>query len=157
VQVQIRPFRLADLGSVRQLIDDTIRASYSAVYPPRAIQHFLAYHSASRILDRHGAGDVLVVAQEGVLVATGSVVADEIVGVFVSPDCQRSGVGAYVMDELEAVAQAGGFASTRLSASLPSVGFYERRGYRMLEARSIDVGEGQRLDYWVAQKDLAGT
>jgi hypothetical protein len=46
--------------------------------------------------------------------------------------------------------------SVELDVSLPSRGFYERRGYRMLEDRSIDVGEGETLDYWRAAKRLAG-
>ncbi|MGB4441754.1 MAG: hypothetical protein WBJ62_05965 [Coriobacteriia bacterium] len=44
--------------------------------------------------------------------------------------------------------------AAELSVSLPSRGFYERRGYRILEACSIDVDEGERLDYWAAEKQL---
>ena len=44
--------------------------------------------------------------------------------------------------------------TAELSVSLPSRGFYERRGYRILAARFIDVGEGEQLDYWAAEKVL---
>jgi hypothetical protein len=43
-----------------------------------------------------------------------------------------------------------------LSVSLPSRRFYENLGYELVEACSIDVGEGQRLDFWKARKMLAG-
>ncbi len=33
---------------------------------------------------------------------------------------------------------------------------YEHRGYRVVEDCSIEVGEGERLDYWEAVRDLAG-
>jgi hypothetical protein len=42
-----------------------------------------------------------------------------------------------------------------LSVSLPSRRFYEALGYEIVEERSIDVGEGQRLDFWQAHKALA--
>jgi hypothetical protein len=41
-----------------------------------------------------------------------------------------------------------------LSVSLPSRRFYERLGYEVVEEKSIDVGEGQRLDFWKAVKRL---
>ena len=154
--VQLRQFEPADLAAVRELIEDTIEASYSGVYSPRAIEHFRQHHSAARILERCASGRVLVAQREDRLVATGSVVGDEIAGVFVSFDCQHAGIGASVMDELEAIAQAAGRVTVQLSASLPSVGFYEHRGYSMLEARSVDVGAGERLDYWLARKCLRG-
>jgi len=87
-------------------------------------------------------------------VATGSLRADEVSGVFVAPERQGEGLGGLVMDALEEAALRAGQCSTRLSVSLPSRRFYERRGYRILEARSIDVGGGERLDYWEAVKEL---
>jgi GNAT superfamily N-acetyltransferase len=89
------------------------------------------------------------------LVATGALVGDEITGVFVARDQQGRGLGRLLMDELEAAARARGKTSTRLNVSLPSKGFYEGRGYRISERLSGDMGEGQYLDYWEADKRLA--
>ena len=58
------------------------------------------------------------------------------------------------MDALEGAARAAGQLSIQLDVSLPSEGFYRRRGYRLLESRWIDVGDGERLDYWTAEKSL---
>jgi hypothetical protein len=52
-------------------------------------------------------------------------------------------------------AAAGWGAEAESSVSLPPRGFYERRGYRIGEARLIDGGGGQRLDRWQARKRLA--
>ena len=41
-----------------------------------------------------------------------------------------------------------------LSVSLPSKRFYESLGFEIIEDRTIDVGEGQRLGYWEAKKTL---
>ncbi len=74
--------------------------------------------------------------------------------IFVRPDLQRRGHGKAVMRELERRARARGFTQVELSVSLPSREFYESLGYEMLEECSIDVGDGQRLDFWKAGKTL---
>jgi len=152
--MSIRSFDAADLAPVLQLIHRTIDVCYSGVYPPRAVRFFKEFHSPDSILDRHAAGEVLVVEDNGELIATGSVVGSEITGVFVDPRLQRLGIGRRLMDDLEGIARAGGHASAEISVSLPSRRFYESRGYLVNASRSIDVGEGESLDYWAAEKAL---
>jgi GNAT superfamily N-acetyltransferase len=107
-------------------------------------------------MERQAAGRILVVENDGEAVGTGTIVGDEITGVFVHPRLQMRGIGGQVMDGLEDMAREGGYASVRLAVSLPSRAFYENRGYELLESRSIDVGEGERLDYWDAEKPVNG-
>jgi GNAT superfamily N-acetyltransferase len=153
---ETRGFRGDDLVPLRALIHRTIDACYSGVYPPRAVEFFKAYHSEEKIRERSREGEILAVEREGDPVATGAVVGGEISGLFVRPDFQGCGIGAALMRELEEKAKAGGHDAAELSVSLPSRGFYGRLGYRITDARSIDVGEGQRLDYWQAEKHLDG-
>jgi ribosomal protein S18 acetylase RimI-like enzyme len=149
-----RPFRDADLESVRALIHRTIDACYTGIYPPRAVEFFKEYHSGAKILERSRRGDLLVAEREGKLIGTGSIEGGEISGVFVDPAFQRGGIGARLVRALEGRAVEQGRAEVELSVSLPSRGFYERLGYRVVEKRSIDVGGGERLDYWQARKRL---
>jgi hypothetical protein len=58
------------------------------------------------------------------------------------------------MRELEDRPKARGCTDSELSVSLRSRGFYESLGYQMVEEGSIDVGEGQHLDFWKARKSL---
>jgi putative acetyltransferase len=149
-----RRFEAQDLEPLQRLVHLTIDSSYAGLYPPRAVAYFRELYSLQQILDRQAAGEIVVVECDGALVATGAIVAAEISGVFVHPQLQRRGIGAQVMDVLERHAQAAGHESVHLAVSLPSRRFYESRGYRMLEPCSIDVGEGERLDYWKAEKSL---
>jgi putative acetyltransferase len=151
---QIREFQEMDLAAVRRLIHETIDACYAGVYPPRAVQFFKEFHSEEKIMARHREGQVLVVEQEGRLVATGTIVRKEIFGVFVHPDFQGRGHGTGLMRELENRAKASGCAQSELSVSLPSKGFYDGLGYKIQEECSIDVGEGQQLRFWKASKPL---
>jgi len=141
---------------VRSLIHRTIDTCYPAAYPPRAVAFFKTFHSAEAIQERATAGHVVVVAEDDHIVATGAAVDGEITGVFVVPERQGEGLGSLVMDELEATSFLAGHRAVRLSVSLPSRGFYEGRGYHIIEDCSIDVGEGQLLEYWEAEKPLAG-
>ena len=152
--ISIRRFRDSDLDQLARLINETIGISYAGVYPPRAVQFLKDYHSEKKIADRSTIGTTLVVEENGVLVATGSLVGDEILGVFVHPRLQKGGRGKALMKALENEGRASGLRGIGLNISLPSKSFYESLGYRVVEEISIDVGEGQRLDFWKAVKQL---
>jgi predicted N-acetyltransferase YhbS len=152
--VKLRRSDSADVASIQRLIHAAIEASYIGVYPPLAVRHFKEFHSAVRIRERQAARAVLVAEQDGQIVATGAIVGADISGVFVDSQFQGHGIGGRVMDRLEGDAALAGRDCVRLDVSLPSRGFYESRGYRLLESCSIDVGEGERLDYWTAEKWL---
>ncbi len=97
----VRELRESDVAQVRRLIHHTIDVCYSGVYPPRAVRFFKEFHSDAKILERHQAGEILVVEQEGNVVATGAIADGEIFGVFVHPEFQHHGLGRALMDELE--------------------------------------------------------
>ena len=151
---RIREFEKSDAVHVRRLIHHTIDVCYSSVYPTRAVQFFKEFHSDTKILERHQEGDILVVEQDGNVIATGTIVDGDIFGVFVHPDFQKHGHGSALMRELETRAKLKGCTEAVLSVSLPSRGFYEGLGYVTFEDRSIDVGDGEHLKFWDARKPL---
>lgn len=153
---ELRAFRPDDAECVTRLIHRTIDACYTGVYPPRAVAFFKDYHALERVVERHAAGLVTVACHGDEIVATGSLVGSEISGVFVDPALQGRRVGALVMGALESAAREAGLPAVELSVSLPSRGFYEGRGYHILGAHTIDVGEGEQLEYWAAEKRLGG-
>ena len=153
-KARIRKLRIAELVPLQRLIYQTIDVCYSGVYPPRAVRFFKEFHSEEAIRGRHRTGEILVVEQDGDLVATGTIVGNDIFGVFVSPGLQRQGIGKALMAELENRAKARGCSELELSVSLPSKRFYESLGYEMIQKCSIDLGEGQQLVYWKAKNPL---
>ena len=151
---KIRRFRVSEVGAVRELIHHTIDVSYSAVYPPRAVQFFKDYHSEAKIIERYNKGEIFIVETDGKLIGTGSIVGFDIFGVFVHPEFQHHGHGKALMKELEEKAITNGISEVELNVSLPSRKFYENLGYEIIEERAKDVGKGQRLHYWEAKKTL---
>lgn len=150
--VDLRFARESDLEPLFLLIRDTIEFSYRGVYPDSAVEFFKRYHSGERIYERIQNGVVLVLEKQGRLVATGSLVGNEILGVFVAGDHQGRGFGKKIMFVLESHAKLRGLRSVTLSVSLPSEGFYRKLGYEILKPRSIEMPDGERLDYWEAWK-----
>jgi GNAT superfamily N-acetyltransferase len=149
-----REMRHDEIGQVGSLIRSTIQTCYSGVYPRRAVDFFLKYHSDEAIEERAQRGVILVTELFGELAATGSLVENAIAGVFVKRVLQGKGFGRAIMDELERRAALAGFREATLSVSLPSRPFYEKRGYVLISSR-IDVGQGQELIYWKGQKDIS--
>jgi GNAT superfamily N-acetyltransferase len=150
----LRLFLPSDLDSLKNLILSTITTCYAGVYPPRVIQYFKQYHSDEQILQRAKEGCTIVIERDGKAIATGSIVGGHVCAVFVVPEIQRQGLGRRIMEHLEDKARSAGFKEVNLHVSLPSKRFYERLGYRLSEDAYLDVGEGQRLDYWEAKKPL---
>jgi ribosomal protein S18 acetylase RimI-like enzyme len=153
-RISIREFEKSDTDAVRRLIHNTIDISYSPVYPPGAVKFFKVFHSSERIADRSQNGKTLVIEADGNIVGTGSLSGGEISGVFIDPAFQRSGYGRILMLELEKMARANNRPSVSLAVSLPSRRFYEKLGYEITERCSIEVGNGEHLDYWEAVKNL---
>ena len=139
------------------MIYRTIDVSYSPVYPPRAVQFFKNFHSEEKIIDRHHKGEIFILEQNEQVIGTGSLVGVDILGVFIHPGFQHQGHGRALMQEVEKKAIANGINEVALSVSVPSKKFYENLGYEIIGERTIDVGEGQRLDYWEAKKTLIKT
>lgn len=148
----LRRARESDLEALLLLIHDTIDVSYRGVYPESAIEFFKNHHRRERILERLRGGVVLVFERTNRLIATGALVGNEILGVFVSPDHQRRGFGRRIMLVLESHAKGLGLRSVTLSVSLPAERFYRAIGYELLKPRHIKMPDGERLDYWEAWK-----
>jgi ribosomal protein S18 acetylase RimI-like enzyme len=151
---QIREFRESEVAAVGGLIHHTIDACYARVYSPGAVQFFKDFHSEAAVLERSRQGTTLVVERDGTVIATGTVVGCNILGVFVHPTFQHRGHGKALMRQLESKAKDRGCSEILLSVSLPSRRFYEGLGYQVLEESRIDLGGGEHLDFWSARKAL---
>jgi GNAT superfamily N-acetyltransferase len=67
---------------------------------------------------------------------------------FVHPDFARQGIGSRLLERCEAAAQAEGFSSAELVATLPGERLYRRFGYEVMERREYELGEGNiRIEF----------
>ena len=126
------------------------------MYPPRAVLFFKDFHSKAKIIERHQQENILVVDKDSKIIATGAIIGDNILGLFVNPELQYQGHGKCLMQALEKRAVINGINEVMLSVSIPSRKFYESLEYEIIEDCTIDVGENQILNYWKAKKTLIG-
>lgn len=152
--MEYRKAEQADILSVLELIQNTIRTVYPRYYLPGIVEYFLEWHSLERLSAAVEAGQVEVLLDgSGRIIGTGSREGDYIGRVFVLPECQGRGHGSRILARLEeAVARE--HAAAWLSASLPAVRLYEHRGYRTVEHRCEETKDGSMLVWDVMEKQL---
>ncbi len=152
--ISVRRFKPSDLDIVKSLIQRTIDACYSDVYCKEAVQFFKDWHCDDRILNEAKKWYTVVLEKNGQIIATGTIVGDEIRRVFVEPAFQRQGFGKVIMHKLQAKALALRIHLVRLDASIPSKRFYDSLGYVTLEETFLEVENHKRLDFYKMQKTL---
>ena len=91
--------------------------------------------------------------QDGVLCGFGSFLRSEelLDHLYVSPDFQRRGAAALLSGQIEALAQRESCTALYTEASLTARGFFERRGYQVLQRQQVDR-QGQLLTNFAMQK-----
>ncbi len=152
--VTVRSCDPADSHAVHELICETVDVSYAPVYPPGALAFVKQIHHPDEIAERTASGLVLLAEVNGVAAATGSLVGDKISAVFVRPSFQGHGLGRRLMRDLEDGARKAGHRQIRLHVSLISRKFYESLGYTIVEKDSNNLGNGEYLEFWNAEKSL---
>ena len=154
MKFKIRKFKSSDLNSVRNLIHSTIDVCYSDAYPKEAVKFFLDYHSNGKILKSAKDGFTIVLEKNGGIIATGTIVDDHILRVFVEPAFQKQGLGKLLMQKLEHKALSAEISIVKLDASLPAKRFYDLLGYITVEKTFVKVDKGQKLHYFKMQKSI---
>ena len=91
--------------------------------------------------------------QDGVLCGFGSFLRSEelLDHLYVSPDYQRRGAAALLAGQIETLARQEGCTALYTEASLTARGFFERRGYQVLQRQQVDR-QGQLLTNFAMQK-----
>lgn len=64
---------------------------------------------------------------------------------FVHPDWARQGIGTLILERCESEAQAAGFKSFEMGATLTGVPMYSARGYEAIENLSVPLNNGEAL------------
>ncbi len=152
--IKVRKFKKNDLNAVYKLIQNTIDVSYHKVYPPEAIEFFKEFHSRENILKDTAAGFTVVAERNDEILGTSTLIDTHIQRTFVSPACQRQGIGGMLAEELEAKASLRKTGDITLEASLVSRQFWEARGFTVREETCIPVKNGQKLIYYTMSKKI---
>ncbi len=145
--MQIITAQRADLRTVCEITETTIRAVYPHYYPKGAVDFFLAHHKEANIHADIANGDVyLLLDEEGTAAATVTIRGNELCRLFVLPEQQGRGYGRALLDFAEnAILEEHPF--VRLDASLPAKRIYLNRGYIVVDYDVIRTPNGDHLCY----------
>lgn len=134
----IRAACLDDAAAISTLVQRTVRISNGKDYPANSIELIVANFAADKVGERMAERDVFVCEQGDRVVGTIALGGDRLRTLFVDPDLQHTGIGARLVDHLEAHARKAGVRELTLSSSLTARGFYERLGYRLIALEERD-------------------
>ena len=151
---RLRPFQPTDLPVVQELIFRTIDASYAKSYGPSAIEHFKDHHTDEEILDDARRGHLVVLEVDEIILGTGTLVDGKITRVYVAPEDQGRGFGRQIMNLLDQHAKSQGLDSILLYSSVVAKPFYESLGYRIEAQKSVQMEDGEHLEYFHMVKCL---
>jgi GNAT superfamily N-acetyltransferase len=153
-KVLIRDYGKKDLENLEYAVHRTIKESYDEAYPPEAIKYFLELHSKENMQRDIPNGRTVILELKDKIIATGSIVKDEIKRVFILPEYQGKGLGRKIMEKLEGIALANGIRKVKLCASLPSKDFYLALGYKILRFTYLPVENDRKLEYYDMEKQI---
>lgn len=128
----IRNATADDVQAISDLIRRTVRHSNAQDYPADVVELIAANFAPDKVAHRLTERDVFVCEAGSRIVGTIALGGDKLRSMFVEPDRQQGGIGARLVEHLEAHALKAGVKELQLSSSLTARGFYERLGYRMI-------------------------
>ena len=135
---QLRPGTPADGPALRDLHEASIRAFGISAYSVAEVESWVGVlepHRYGEAMTNDGEVFLLAVAADGALTGFCSYKADEVIGLYVAPDCGRQGIGSILLAAAEAAIAAVGHGRIRIGASLSGRAFYEAKGYRVVADR----------------------
>lgn len=140
--------------AIYHVLHKTIETVYPKYYPLEVVDFFCRHHSREHIADGIATGNMGVLTDGNIIVATGCLDANHITGLYVLPDCQGKGFGSHIMDCLEAgIAQ--NYDTAVLDASLPAACFYEHRGYQTIGHGIYELEHDVKLVYEIMEKNIS--
>ena len=136
----------SDAETVCNIVQGTKATIYPHYYTQAVVDFFGRLHSLENITKDIKSGKIDILKVDGIIVGTGS--RDE----NVLPEYEGKGYGSIIMDhlELEIFSE---YENANLDASLPATMFYEHRGFRTVEHRKHDIGDGEVMIYEIMEKD----
>lgn len=128
----VRRFNSADAEDVSNLIIKALNTINRKDYSAQVIQNLTEAYSPDNILKKSNCQLMYVAAVDDQIRGTVSLKDDVIVGLFVDPIFMRQGIGRYLANHIEAVAQQHGIRKIRSRSSVTAFDFYRCCGYHFV-------------------------
>ncbi|KQQ91694.1 GNAT family N-acetyltransferase [Massilia sp. Leaf139] len=157
--IALRPASLEDLTPCWALRTRAVAYACAAHYDADVLAAWLAAPLPERVRELVARGGGIVAEKAGRMLgyAVLDAVSGEVDAVFVEPADHGRGIGALLMEALDAAARAAGCERLFLSASLNAVPFYERAGFVAIREEMYPHRSGVDIPSVFMQKRLDAT
>ena len=146
-----RRAKAEEAEKICSIVQGTKAAIYPHYYTQAVVDFFGRLHSLENITKDIAEGRIDVLLVDGEAVGTGSRIEDHITRVYVLPEYEGKGYGSIIMDHLEAEIF-NEYDQCDLDASLPATLFYEHRGFKTVEHKKHELGDGEVMIYEIMEK-----
>lgn len=141
-ELHARLFDADDAEATASMIARTLAASSTRDYSPDVIAALVAWYSPEGLRSRIPYSTRLIVTDaNGTIVGTAARRENRLEGFFVDPDWQGGGIGAFLLEGLEADARFHAMRALCVDSSVTAAGFYEACGF-VASGPARDLGEG---------------
>lgn len=132
--MEIRKADTADADVIYSLVQNTINHAYGKYYNADELQFFIDWHSKDAVINDINKGEVYVLTDGAVVLATCTADGSYITRLFVDKAHMRRGCGSFILQFIEnQLLEEYGYCL--LDTSIPAKEFYLKRGYRGRDKR----------------------
>lgn len=128
--ISIEIAQAGDAERLSTLIQRVIRVSNAKDYGTKSAEITALNFSTERMVVRLQGQHILMCVYEGKLVGTASIREDYVKSLFVDPDWQHNGIGALLLEAIEAYALDCGLKDLFVHSSITAREFYLAKGYQ---------------------------
>lgn len=139
--ITIRRFEAGDADEVSRLIIDNLLQVNIHDYGEAVVKQLARFYGPEFLLNYAQAGEMYVALAGSGIVGTATLQEAWVRNVFVRVDHHRRGIGQRLIGHIEDAACRQAMARLALRANVAAVDFYQKLGYRLVEAREEKVGD----------------
>lgn len=143
-----------EVSRIRDLIHTVIKECYPKVYPQSVVKYFLFYHDSLHTLENIENGYTIALYYKDKLIASGNLKEDSIGGVYVLPEYQKRGYAKIIVERLLDKARKQELKKVILDSTLIAKKLYDSLGFTTVEEMSMEMENGEMLDYYHMEIEL---
>ena len=138
--MDIRKGKKEDAKEISELVKQSILATHTEIYPQDEIDHKLSIYSEENVKEYIEKGEYFVAEEDGKIIGCVLAKGNDMRSLYIDPKYMRKGLGTQLAQIAEDCIRNNGNDFVDIWASLVSVDFYKKRGFKIMKDIVDDKG-----------------